>query len=213
MKKLIVLLSSISCFTASAVELSYNLKGIHNGNNYSVDVRYDTEDNNIVNSPFGGWQQVLTIPDADIVVTYNDLKYTTTGATISASNNAWGKSLKVEAIQAPNQNINQISFQIDAESSNSIMNPLDNDLEDNSAFLGGSFNLYLNDIGVFTAPYEFVDPNNSQFSKVSGSNEICSPVNDVIYDLSLICPDDYSCPMDIKIKITEAKNKLAAMCL
>lgn len=215
MKKTLSLVLLMTCFSAAAEDVTYSLKSTHNGNDYTIAVSYDTAAPNITNNnqSYGGWQEALTVPDAVIKVTYGDLNYETTGAYIYGGDNSWGKSLKVEAIQNPNGIINQVAFQIDADSNNAVMSPLENNFATDTIIFGGVFNLYLNEIGLYTEYYQFIDPSNTEFSKFGGSSDsTCSKIASIKNELSAICPDGYSCPPHIKDQIDAEINNLANVC-
>lgn len=219
-KTLSLVVLAMSCLTTvvQAKDVSYKLDGIHNGTDYTLTVSYDTNSNNITNAPWAGWGEVLTIPSATISVKYGEKNYSSTGAVISTST-GWNKILKVESLQNPNEVINQIRFQIDAEASNTIMSPLKAVLATDTQFMGGQFSLYLNSISLFTGYNENINPLNSQFSKVSGGVDtggdnatVCAAVKEAANELSMLCPDDYSCPWHVKDQLTNAINKLTTTC-
>jgi opacity protein-like surface antigen len=215
MKKVLGLVIAISCLStaAQAEDVSYELKGVKDGIDYSLSVSYDTNSSSITNNPWSGWSDVLTIPDATVTVEYGGKTYSSTGATISAGGNSWNKMLKVENIPSYSGEVNQISFQVHANSNSPIMLPLDSTTADNSPFYDASFYLYLNAINVYTNYYEHVDPVNSQFSKTSGgSNDVCPTVKEAIQELSQLCPGQYSCPMHVKAQLTNTISNLSATC-
>lgn len=216
MKKTLSLVLLMTCFSAAAEDVTYSLKSTHNGKNYTIDVSYDKDAATIIDTTsqsYGAWQEVLTVPDAVITIKYANLSYETTGAYIYSSDYGWGKSLKIDAIQNPNSNINQISFHIDGDVSNVIMSPLENNFATDTLIHGGFFNLYLNDIGLFTGPSQFINPNNTEFSKTGGgSDPSCLEINNIENDLAGICLYGYSCPPHIKDQIDAAINNLANVC-
>jgi len=213
MKKAMLIGCLLFCNASIAEEVTYTLKSEHLNNNYKIEVSYDTESSSITNSPIAGWQQVLSIPEAQIKVKYGEQEYSSTGALISASNNPWGSTIKIEAIQDPFGNINQVEFQIDANSDTPTMSPLDTHTGQNIEIYGGTFKMYLNDIGVYTSPYENIDSSLTEFSKTLPSqNNTCDKVVQVKNNLALICNDMNYCSIETEQKINEAVNGLGQAC-
>lgn len=217
MKLLMATVSGILAYAlalpASAEPIRYEVTGIDGDVPYVLSIDYDNEATNISNNPWRGWTTVLTIPDAVINLEYNGVKYTSkNGAILRHSEMPFGSTVRIEAIQSPFENINQIELTVDVEDPNGIFDP--SIAQGGEATpIGGYMYLYLNEVSIYKYPPYYLD-NTSSIKKIVGpiSGEVCDGVIEVATDLQGMCSEIYPCPPEYSVQITQAVDKLNQLC-